>query len=382
MSFPVEPKIGFQVGQRIGNYEFLEILSSSHLEVAYKVRNHLTQRLEALKVLSADAGADREGVERFIREIKVHARLVHPNIVTFYNAAEMEGQLVMTMELVNGITLLERLKRMGSLPWVEAVSHIGQILQALSFAHDQGIIHRNVTPETIIITADTTVKLSGFDLAKPMASPGLTQAGSVLGALKYIPPEQIRGVQPLDARSDLYSVGMVLYEALTGRLPFDSQSQFKLMMDHVNTEAPPPSSVNSKVPAEFDSVVLKALAKSPADRFQTADEFRARLQTVKNTLRAKAGAPAVPVSGASDGITEPEAAQTAPPPAPARNLGGDSGLASQIPTGRPVSETAIPSFAMAGGPDTGRRSMMLLALGLSSLLIGVAVALLLAVARL
>src|SRR5262252_8871694 len=118
----VEPKIGFQVGQRVGCYEFLDVLDTSSCEIAYKVRNHLTQRLEALKVLSADSSEDRENIERFLREIKVHAKLLHPNIVTFYNAAELDGQLVMTKELVEGITLAERLKRMGALPWIEAVS--------------------------------------------------------------------------------------------------------------------------------------------------------------------------------------------------------------------------------------------------------------------
>jgi eukaryotic-like serine/threonine-protein kinase len=355
MSSQVEQKIGFQVGQRVGNYEFLDVLNSSGSEVAYKVRNHLTQRLEALKVLSADSGDDRENVERFIREIKVHAKLLHPNIVTFYNAADLEGQLVMTKELVEGITLAERLKRMGSLSWIEAVSHISQLLQALGFAHEHGIIHRNVTPDTVILTEDATVKLNGFDLAKPIASPSLTQAGSVLGALKYIPPEQVRGIGPLDARSDLYSVGVVLYEALTGRLPFDSHSQFKLMMDHVNTEAPAPSSVNSKVPAEFDSIVLKALAKNPADRFQTADEFRARLENLKSALRAKAGA-----AHADAPVAEPFA--------PAFTRAADA-------------NTAVPNFGMATISGAGRRNFLLLILGISSLLVGVIVALLLAVAK-
>ncbi len=366
MGFDVEQKVGFQIGQTVGNYEFLELLSSSPTETAYKVRNHLTQRLEALKVLSADSADGREGVERFIREIKVHARLTHPNIVTFYNAAELDGQLVMTMELVNGITLAERLRLMGALPWIEAVSHISQVLAALGFAHEQGIIHRNVTPGTIILTADTTVKLTGFDLAKPMASPSLTQAGSVMGALKYIPPEQIRGLGQLDARSDLYSVGVVLYEALTGRLPFDSSSQFKVMMDHVNTDPPAPSSVNPMVPVEFDALVLKALAKDPADRYQSADEFRARLESVKQALRSKSGA-AAPTGAAAEHVEIPAV----------------RGRVESAPPRQEIDrEPDVPTFGIAAEPAAKGRSFLLLALGLSSLLIGVAVALLLAVAKL
>lgn len=367
MGFDVAQKAGFQVGQTIGNYEFLDRLNSSHSEVAYKVRNHLTQRLEALKVLDSPDG--REGVERFIREIKVHARLTHPNIITFYNAAELEGQLVMTMELVNGITLAERLRLMGALSWMEAVSHISQVLMALGFAHEQGIIHRNVTPDTIILTADTTVKLTGFELAKPLASPSLTQTGSVMGALKYIPPEQIRGIGELDARSDLYSVGMVLYEALTGRLPFESASQFKVMMDHVNAEPPAPSALNSQVPAEFDAVVLKALAKDPADRFQSADEFRARLESVKHSLRAKGGA-SVPHS-----LQEEQELSSAVEPDP-----GLQAAASVFHL--PESDADVPTFAMASEPSARGRGFLLLTLGLSSLGIAIAVVLLLAVARL
>jgi serine/threonine protein kinase len=368
MSFEVEQRVGFQVGQKAGNYEFLEVLNSSNLEVVYKVRNHLTQRVEALKVLSADS-TDREGVERFIREIKVHARLVHPNIVTFYNAAELEGQLVMTMELVNGITLAERFRLMGALPWVEAVSHVSQVLLALGFAHEQSIIHRNVTPETIILTADTTVKLSGFDLAKPMASPSLTQAGSVMGAPKYIPPEQIRGLGPLDARSDLYSVGVVLYEALTGHLPFESSSQFKMMMDHVNTEAPAPSSVNPNVPPEFDAVVRKALAKNPAERYQSADEFRARLQGVKNGLRSK-----IPGSYT---LAVDEPIQANAEPAMPSVHSEDSGLENSQSGFE--EDSTVPNFEMATEAETGRRNMLLLTLGLA--LIGLAIGLMLVVTK-
>lgn len=363
--------MSFELGRTVGNYEFLEVMDSSGHDVAYKVRNHLSQRLEALKVLSSNSADDREGVERFLREIKVHARLLHPNIVTFYNAAELEGQLVMTTEFVEGITLAQRSKQMGPLPWFEAFSHVSQILLALGYAHEQGIIHRNVTPHSIVLTADATVKLSGFGLAKLMASPSLTQTGAVLGALGYIPPEQIRGVGTVDARSDLYSVGVVLYEALTGRLPFDSQSQFQVMLDHVAAEAPAPSTVNPQVPPELDALVLTALAKNPAGRFQTADQFRARLEGVRNTLRGQTSVSRHREAQDHRSRPEPESA------------GVDHSVTVEEP-GQPVlapdAAGLVPAFCAASeAPPLGHRSLLIL--GVSSLAIGIAVAMLMSIAR-
>jgi len=369
--------MGFRLGQTVGSYEFLEVLGASEIDVAYKVRNHLSGRLEALKVLAHHASPeDREGVERFLREIKVHARLLHPNIVTFYTAAELEGQLVMTTELVEGITLKERLKQMGLLPWCEVVSHISQILLALGYAHEQGIVHRNVTPDSIIVTADATVKLSGFGLAKSVSSPSLTQAGSVIGALKYIPPEQITG-GTLDARGDLYSTGVVLYEALTGRLPFASRSQFQVMLDHVVAEAPAPSVVNPQVPAEFDSIVLKVLTKDPNERFQSADQFRIQLEGVRDYLRAK-GAAAADV-GRVSAEERPDERETAAPLAEARPM-------AAVEAGRgagsfPLPETEmVPAFCAAQSVSMLQRNLVIL--GISSLAIGMAVALLLSMAHL
>jgi len=371
--------MSFESGQTAGSYEFAEVLGSSGLEVTYRVRNHLSQRTEALRVLSANPDDEREGVERFLREIKVHARLLHPNIVTFYNAAELEGHLIMTTEFVEGITLAERLRLMGPLPWCEAVSHIAQILMALGYAHEQGIIHRNVTPETVILTADTTVKLSGFGLAKPLASPSLTQTGAVLGALKYIPPEQIRGLGMLDARSDLYSVGVVLYEALTGRLPFESSSQFQVMLDHVNAEPTPPSAVNPQVPPEFDSIVLTALAKEPNDRFQSADQFLARLEAVKNSLRARPAASSGPAT-ANPGTDA--AALDALESQPSAAADSDPGVAG---CGRPDAETEtadrIPAFCAAStSASPGHKSLLIVCV--SSLAVGMIVAVLMTIARL
>ncbi|HJT88425.1 MAG TPA: serine/threonine-protein kinase [Bryobacteraceae bacterium] len=362
--------MSFQLGQIAGGYEFLEVLGSSKGEVAFKVRNHLSQRLEALKVLPHSSADDRERVERFLREIKVHAGLQHPNIVTFYNAAELEGQLVMTTELVEGITLAERMQA-GPLRWSEVVSHMTQVLLALGYAHEHGIVHRNVTPENIIITPDATVKLTGFGLAKPLAAPNLTQTGFVLGELKYISPEQIKGSSNIDARADLYSAGVVMYEALTGRLPFEFDSQFQVMMAHANADPLPASEAAPGVPPEFDPILLMALSKDPAARLETADLFRAHLENIAESLRSRPHASSV---GAR------------PEPAPAVPESEQQGEPPELVASRyenfsdaPGSRDLVPTFGVIASTGLGQRQMI--ALGVFALLIGMLIAVLLAVIK-
>ena len=226
--------MSFQIGQRVGGYEFIDFISSSKDGVAFKVRNILAHRFEMLKVLPENLKDDHDRVSRFFREVKLHASLLHPNIVTFFNAMELERELVMTTELVEGTTLADRLAR-GPLPWKEAIGYVSQVLAALGCAHEHGVVHRDITPQNMIITPDGVVKLAGFGLAKTDTDAQLTQLGTVVGSVRYISPEQVKAVTAPDPRSDIYSVGVVLYEALTGRVPFDSKSQFEIMLLHVNT---------------------------------------------------------------------------------------------------------------------------------------------------
>lgn len=269
--------MGFEIGKTVAGYEIVEALGSDKIGVvAYKVRNVFAQRFEVLKVLPKDVGGNEEQVVRFLREIKVHARLVHPNIVTFYNAREIDGQLVMTTEFVPGVTVAERLET-GVIPWQDASRYTCQALLALEYAHANGIIHRGLTPSCLVITPEGVVRLSGFGMAKVMSDPQLTAVGTVVGALRYISPEQVKGAA-LDGRCDIYSLGVVLYEMLTGRLPFESKGQFQMMLAHVNTPPRHPCEVNSDLPRALGDLVLKALAKEPAERFQAAQEFRAALE--------------------------------------------------------------------------------------------------------
>jgi len=265
-----------ETGQTLGDYEVIDLIESSKTGVTYKVRNVLLQRIEALRVLPRTFQDDQERVTRFMREAKLHARISHPNIVTFYHATQLDGQLVMTTELVEGTTLAQRLE-LGPLSSEEAVSCFSQVLSGLAQAHALGVVHRDITPANIILASDGRVKLTGFALAKATTDPQLTQPGTVMGSLDYISPEQVKGLSEVDARTDIYSLGVVLYEAVTGRKPFEEKSQFEVMLAHVNSIPLAPSMVNPQVPAELSDIVLKAMAKHPAARFQTAEEFRQSL---------------------------------------------------------------------------------------------------------
>src|SRR5438552_596008 len=287
--------MGFEIGKTVAGYEVVEVMGGLQMGLAYKVRNVFSQRFEILKILPKSVQDDEEQLARFLREIKVHARLVHPNIVTFYNAREIEGQLVMTTEFVPGPTVTESLEQ-GPMAWADAVNYARQALAALQYAHAVGVVHRGLTPGNLVITPGGVVRLGGFGLAKAMSDPQLTAIGSVIGSLHYMAPEQVRGNGGLDARCDIYSLGIVLYQMLVGRVPFDSKSQFEVMLAHVSTIPKRPSEVNPAVPEELDAIVLTALTKEPVDRFQTAQEFSEALERAKVKLQGGESAEVAHVS--------------------------------------------------------------------------------------
>ena len=267
----------FEIGQTVGGYEFLAVLDTSETGVTYKVRNVLVKRLEALKVLPKELQEDQKRIDRFLREVNIRARLSHPNIVSFYNAMPLEDQLVMTTELVEGSTIAQ-LAKLDPMPIKDAANYICQALSGLVYAHAHGVVHRDISPSSMIVTAANRLKLKDFGLAKMYADPSLTQTGTMVGSVDYASPEQVKGTATLDERTDVYSIGVILYELATGQKPFASKSQFEVMQAHVEKEAPPPAELNPELSNELNNIILRALAKSPAERFQSAMKFRTALQ--------------------------------------------------------------------------------------------------------
>jgi len=272
-----------ETSQTVGNYEFLGVVDKPRAGVTYKVRNLTTGEFEVLRSLPGASYDDPESLERLLREIKIHTRLSHPNIVAFHDASELDGHLVMTAEFVEGTTVAE-LCRPGPLLSTEAMRVTVDVLSGLEEAHALGIVHRGITAEHVMVTRDGEVKLGGFGLAKPASDMNLTKAGAVLGDARYISPEQVMGVDAMDGRADLYSVGVLLFHMLTGRVPFDGANDFDIMVAQVSKQPPRPSSLNPGIAPELERTVLTALAKKPEERFPSAREFRTALEALKEPV--------------------------------------------------------------------------------------------------
>jgi serine/threonine-protein kinase len=324
----------------------------------YKVRNVISDRVEAMKVLLPDLNSHQSLADRFLREIRLLASLNHPNIAALRTALTYENQLVMIMEFVEGETLANRIAR-APISTAEAVNYSEQILSALSYAHKHNIIHRDIKPANMMLTPQGAVKLMDFGIARSGTDGSLTSTGTTLGSLNYMPPEQVRG-EAADARSDLYSFGISLYELLTGKLPFQGDSQYSLMTAQLNQQPASPISLRADVPPALNEIILMAMAKEPSDRFQSADAFANALKSVpvsalpsQGTTFAPTPRPSTPVSpddtlmgtlapgagGMGRMVSPPATTQAAvrvpvPPPAAAQ----------------PRSPSAIPTVPMAPAP--------------------------------
>jgi serine/threonine protein kinase len=340
----------FAVGQHIGDYEILSILGVGGMGKVYKVRNVISDRVEAMKILLPDLSSSQGLADRFLREIRLLATLNHPNIAALRTALTHENQLVMIMEFVEGETLANRLAR-APLSTAEVVNYADQVLSALSYAHKQNIIHRDIKPANMMLTPQAVVKLMDFGIARSSTEGSLTTTGTTLGSLNYMPPEQVRG-EAADARSDIYSFGVSLYEMLTGRLPFKGDSQYSLMTAHLNQEPQAPITLRRDLPAELNEIILMAIAKDPANRFQSADAFRAALKSVPVSALPTAGTTVTPTPRPSTGATTlmdtptPARVPTAPTPTPARTPTPAPTMPMSAPTA-PAGAVPPPSTAAA-----------------------------------
>ncbi|MCI0353574.1 MAG: protein kinase [Acidobacteria bacterium] len=308
--------MSFKVGDAVGDYEVVGVLGAGGMGRVYKVRNMLSNRFEAMKVLLQEALGTADQSERFLREIRVQASLEHPNIAALRTAMRIENQLVMIIELVEGKTLQAMLES-GAFPPQTAIDYISQALSALSYAHERGVIHRDIKPANLMLTKDGVIKLTDFGLAKVGVDRSLTKTGTTMGSIYYMSPEQVSGSGALDARSDLYSLGVTLYEAVTGTRPFQGEHDYAIFSAHLNDAPVPPREKNPNVSPELNEIILKSLAKNPAERFQTAAAFRQALESLEGLPKqAEATRPMAaldaPVSAAGRGASAPQPAATRP----------------------------------------------------------------------
>ena len=283
-----------------GRYRLLYRLGAGGMADVWAAEDSMLGRRVALKFLLPRYAEDEQFVERFRREAAAAAGLQHPNVVSVYDRGEHEGVPFIAMEYVEGASLKDLIER--GLTVGEAVEITRQVLAGARFAHSKGIIHRDLKPQNVLVDAEGRARVADFGIARAGTSE-ITQTGSVLGTAQYLSPEQAQGL-PVTAASDLYSVGAMLYEALTGEVPFDADTPVAVALKQVSEQPRAPSQLNPQVPRALDAVVLRALAKDPANRFASADEF----------LRALEQAEADP-SGASLGDTASYAAAAAAAPA-------------------------------------------------------------------
>ena len=298
------------VGELIaGRYELEELVGAGGMSSVYRAHDRLLERDVAMKVLHEHYTADGEYVERFRREARAVAQLSHPNIVTVIDRGEQDGRQYIVFEYVDGENLKALVDREGPLPEGYAIELALQVARALGFAHGQGLVHRDVKPQNVLLDDGGGAKVTDFGIARSVGVPaGLTQTGTVMGTSDYIAPEQARGSR-VDAQSDVYSLGAVLYELLTGEVPFRGDNFVAVAMRHINE---PPPSVRERRPELspcVDAVVRRAMAKEPGDRFDSMDELCTELSGCLAELDG-AG-----VSGAETMVVTPKRRRRSRPPA-------------------------------------------------------------------
>jgi eukaryotic-like serine/threonine-protein kinase len=298
-----------------GRYRVLSHLGSGGMAEVYCATDLQLGRKVALKVLHERFAADEEFVERFKREASSAAGLQHQHVVSIYDRGEWDGASYIAMEYVAGRTLKQLVREDRPLDPARAANLTVQILRAARFAHRRGVIHRDFKPQNVIVDDEGRAKVTDFGIARAGAS-DMTQTGSIMGTAQYLSPEQAQG-HAVNQRSDLYSIGIVLYELLTGRVPFDAQSPVTIALKQVSEQPVRPSEINPAVTPELEAVVLRALAKDPAARFADADEFIAALDAAVSRIPSEAAIAAAEAAAAAlpaaSGVT---GAIMAPPPGP------------------------------------------------------------------
>ncbi len=270
-------KIGTTV---LEHYEITDVLGQGGMSVVYRARHKMTEQEVALKILPPELAAHSQVKTRFLEEARALAQLDHPNIVHLYNFGQDQGCLVLAMQLVAGQTWERLIVTRGRLDWLGTVSIGIDVLKALEMAHARGVIHRDMKPSNVLVRADGSALVMDFGIAKMTTSTRLTATGQTMGTVRYMSPEQVRG-QEVDHRTDLYSLAVTIYESLCGDTPFDGESHFEIMTQHLTKAPPPLVDRGVSVPDALEEVLLSALRKNPDQRPSTARQMRAQLEEIR-----------------------------------------------------------------------------------------------------
>ncbi|MGE7185153.1 Stk1 family PASTA domain-containing Ser/Thr kinase [Peribacillus sp. NPDC006672] len=274
------------IGRRInGRYKLIEMVGGGGMANVYLARDMILDRDVALKILRMDFNNDEEFIKRFNREAQSATSLAHPNIVSIYDVGEEDSIYYIVMEYVDGFTLKQYIQKYYPIPVDKALDIMKQITAAISHAHHNGIIHRDIKPQNILIDKEGTVKITDFGIALALSATNITQTNAVLGSVHYLSPEQARGGMA-NKKSDIYSLGIVMFELLTGRLPFSGESAVSIALKHLQSETPSPKRWNSEIPQSVENIILKATAKDSYYRYESVDSMEDDIRTSLNPERS------------------------------------------------------------------------------------------------
>ena len=301
--------VGSDAGRVLNErYQLISLVGGGGMAQVYKARDNVLGRVVAVKILREQYANDAQFVARFKREAQAAANLAHPNIVNVYDVGQDGNVYYIIMEFISGESLKELITRSAPLPTDSAVSIAAQILAGLEYAHRSGLIHRDIKPQNVVITREGSVKVTDFGIAKSVSDLGLTEAGMALGTAHYFSPEQAKGERVVP-QSDIYAVGVSLYEMLTGHIPFESDTAVGLAYKHISEMPRPPSQQNPNVPARLDTIVMKALAKEPAQRYNSAADMEKALRNLQ--VSGQQATAAIPIPAARPNVTGASARQSA-----------------------------------------------------------------------
>lgn len=349
------------IGTMVGSYQITEKIGEGGMGAVFRGIDIMLEREVAIKMLRPELASQPQVVERFRSEAVTLAKLNHPNVATLYSFLRQGDHFFMVMEFVKGETLDDMVRRVGAMPVEHAVTLFCQALEGIEHAHKMGIIHRDIKPANMMLAEDGTLKVMDFGIARVLGTARLTRQGSVVGTIEYMSPEQVRGEEG-DARSDIYSLGILFYEMLTGRVPFHSTSEFALMKAQIEDPPTPPRAFEPNIPIPIEQAIMRSLAKKPEARFQNGGEFRdAVLRKTSATGSRPVQAVPLPVASQPPGGPSPSVSaqygtmqfgamggrpEGAPIPAPSgehlkeTRLGGNSTMPTAFPN--QAKETRLP----------------------------------------